>query len=133
MDYFNHCCVLSLKCKDWLSEASVVEMCTPRYGMGLTLVLQMSNPQNFQELAIKAHDMEVTIANRRGTSFGFDKSKKDKAEFKRNIKYCMNFTKEAISVFQTEPVRITGKPRQEEKRSASFKDVIRRHPTLKEL
>jgi len=28
LDYINHCCALSLECKDRLPEASAMEMCT---------------------------------------------------------------------------------------------------------
>jgi len=40
---------------------------------------------------------------------------------------------ETMTVTKTEPVRITGKPNSEEKRSMPFKDTMRRRPTLKEL
>ena len=36
LDYINHRCALSLKCKDWLAEPSAVEMCT--YGMAWELL-----------------------------------------------------------------------------------------------
>jgi len=38
-----------------------------------------------------------------------------------------------MTISEAEPVRIMGRPNSEEKRSAPFKDMIRRHPTLKEL
>ena len=80
----------------------------------------MTNPRTFQELATKAHDMEVTIANFCGTSFGFAKSQKDKAEFKRNVEFSKNFTKEAMSVFDVKVVRITRNLRREEKKERDF-------------
>jgi len=39
--------------------------------------------------------MELTIAIRRGNSFGFAELKKDKVEFKRNVEFSKNLTKEA--------------------------------------
>jgi len=95
--------VFSLECKDQLSETFVVEMCTQGMMWDLLYVLQLSKPLTFQALATKAHDMEVTIANHRGTSFGFAESKKDKAEFKRNIEFSKNSNKEVMSVFEAEP------------------------------
>jgi len=62
----------------------------------------MSKPRTFQELATKAHDMKVIVANRLGTSFIFAKSKKDKADFKRNVKCSKNSTKEAMSISKAE-------------------------------
>jgi len=40
-------------------------------------------------------------------------------------------TKRPCPSLNTEPVGITGRPNPERKRSAPFKDTIRRHPTLK--
>jgi len=55
-------------------------------------------------LATKAHNMEVTIANRRCNSFHFTESKKDKVEFKRNVKFSKNSTKEAMFISIGEPI-----------------------------
>jgi len=71
LDNINCRHVLSLEYKDRLSKASTVEMCTQGMVCDLLYVLQMSKPWTFQELAAKARDMEVTIANHRSTSFGF--------------------------------------------------------------
>jgi len=99
----------------------------------LLYVIQMSKPRNFEELATKAHDMEVAIANHYGSSFSVAESKKDWTEVKKNVKFSKSLTKEVMTVSKAEPVRITGKPNSKEKRSTPFKDTIRRCPTLKEL
>jgi len=54
----------------------------------------MRKPNTFQELATKAHDINVTIANRHENSCGFAESKENKAEFKRNVKFYKYFSKE---------------------------------------
>jgi len=59
LDYINRWRTLSLECKDRLSEASAVQMCTKGMASDLLYVLQMSKPQTFQELVTKGHDMEV--------------------------------------------------------------------------
>jgi len=51
--------------------------------------------------------------------------KRDGAEVKKFSKIS---TKEMMTVSKAEPVRITGKPNSEEKRSVPFKDTIRRRP-----
>ena len=109
-----------------------MEMCTQGMVWDLLYILQMSKSWTFEELATKAHDMEVIIANCRETSFGFAELK-DKVEFKRNVEFSKSYTKEAMSVFKVEPGQITGKWRREEKKSTPFKDVTSRRPTLKEL
>ena len=62
----------------------------------LLYVLQISKPRTFQELAIKAHDMEMTIANRCGESAISYEFKKDKAETKKSSKPSKAPTKESI-------------------------------------
>jgi len=51
--------------------------------------------------------MKVTIANH--NSFDFIKSKKEKVEFKRNVKFFKNSTKEAMSISTSELIWIIGK------------------------
>ena len=92
-------------------------MCTQVMEWGLLYALQMSKPCTFQELDIKAHYMEVTTANRCDNSFDFAKSKRDKSEFKRNVDFTKNSTKKAMSTFKVEPIRVTEKPKLEEKRA----------------
>jgi len=70
----------------------------------------MSKPWTSQELATKAHDMEVMIANRPSSSFSFAESKKDKGEFKSNVKFSKNSTKGVMSISKAEPAHITGTP-----------------------
>jgi len=69
----------------------------------------MSKPKGFQELAIKAHDMEATIANHRSNSFDFTELKKDKAKFKRNVKFFKDSTKEIMSISIGRSIQIMGK------------------------
>jgi len=98
LDYINRWRVLSL------SEVSAVEMCTQGMACDLLYVLQMSKTQTFQDLATKAHDMEVTIANRHNNSFNISESKKDRAEFKKNAKFSISLTKEAMTISKARPV-----------------------------
>jgi len=55
--------------------------------------------------------MEYTIPNHLGNSFCLTKSKKDKAEFNKNVKFSKNLSKEEISISRSELVRIIGKPK----------------------
>jgi len=91
----------------------------------------MSKPRTFQELATKAHDIELTIANRRRTSFSVVESKNDGAKLNKNIKFSTSSTKETMTTSKAELVWIMRGPNPEEKRSVPFKDMIRRCLTLK--
>ena len=60
-------------------------------------------------MATTAHDMEVRTTTHYDNSSSFAKPQKDKAEFKRNVEFSKNSTKEAISIFKAELVGIMGK------------------------
>ena len=77
--------------------------------------------------------MEVMIVSRHGNSFYSTESKKDKVEFMKNVKFSKNMTKEAMPTSTSQLIWITGKPKLEDRKSPSFKDVTKKRPTLKEL
>jgi len=62
--------------------------------------LALHPAQTFEELATKTHDINITIANHCGSSFGSVESKKDKVQFKKNVEFSKNSTKEAMSIFK---------------------------------
>jgi len=98
LDYINRWRALSLECKDRLSEASAVEMCTQGMHWDLLYVLQMCKSMTLQELETKVHDKEVTIANHCAHSFYSAKSKRDKVEFEKNVNFSKGMTKEAMAM-----------------------------------
>jgi len=78
-------------------------------------------------MTTEVHDMEVTTANHRSKSFSFTKSKKDKAQFRRNVNFFKNSTKEAMFISKANPGWIMKKPKLEEKRSFPFQDAKRKY------
>ncbi|KAL2472530.1 Uncharacterized protein Adt_40666 [Abeliophyllum distichum] len=53
---------LVLNCKERISEASSIDMCVQDMHWGLLYNLQANMPHSFQELATRAHDLEIQIA-----------------------------------------------------------------------
>jgi len=133
LDYINRWRSLSLECKDCLSEPFAMEMFAQGMEWDLLYVLQMSKPRTFQELATKAHDMEMTIAHRRVKTSPTFEARKEKGDLKKTFKSSKSSMKESMSVTTGGPIRISGKQRAEEKPRPSMRDAGKKCPTLKEL
>ncbi|KAK4538994.1 hypothetical protein RGQ29_032069 [Quercus rubra] len=63
IDYIQRWRNLSLNCKDQLSEASAIEMCIQGMNWAISYILEGIKPKTFEELATRAHDMELSIAS----------------------------------------------------------------------
>jgi len=113
LDYIDHWRSLSLECKDRQTDVSTIKICAHGMEWDLLYVLRMSKPRTFQELATKAHDIEMTIASCRSKPSSLSDSRKDKGEFKKNPK---SSNKESMAASVGEPVRIFGKPKYENKK-----------------
>ncbi|KAM0989301.1 hypothetical protein ACFX11_013274 [Malus domestica] len=129
IDYINRWRTLSLDCKDRLSETSSIEMCIQGMQWGLQYILQGIKPRTFEELATRAHDMELSIAHH-GKKEPIADYKNDKVLETKVEKAAWKPTKEAMTV-NTSPVKIStrGKAIQVE----AFRDQEMRRRTLKEL
>ena len=88
-----------------------MEMCAQGMEWDLLYVLQMSKLRTFQELATKAHHMEMTRATRCGQASLTSEATKDKGGFKKSSKASKILTKESMSVSTSEQVRISRKLR----------------------
>ncbi|KAL0461131.1 UNVERIFIED_CONTAM: hypothetical protein Slati_0000700 [Sesamum latifolium] len=85
VDYINRWRSLSLNCKDKISEAFAIEMCIQGIHWELLYILQGIKPRNFEELATRAHDMELSIANHKTAFRSTIKEGQERLEEKREV------------------------------------------------
>ncbi|KAH7863965.1 hypothetical protein Vadar_024075 [Vaccinium darrowii] len=123
VDYINRWRAISLDCKDRLSELSAVEMCMNGMHWGLLYILQGIKPHTFEELATRAHDMEINIANHGGENPPTVEHNK----YKNGTKSVSGASTEESMAVSMVPLKA---PRRDKKNEEHPRD---RRPTLKEL
>ena len=115
VDFINRWRSLSLDCKDRLSETSAVEMCIQGMHFDLLYILQGIKPRSFEELATRAHDMELSIASHKGKKEFVNDQRKDKAFSSKVDKVVKRSTKESMTV-SVAPIKISTRDKKEVKR-----------------
>ncbi|KAM2838647.1 hypothetical protein COP1_030341 [Malus domestica] len=108
MDYINRWRNLSLDCKDRLSEISSIEMCIQGMQWGLQYILQGIKPRNFEELATRAHDMELSITHH-GKNEPITDFKRDKVFTSRVDNHGKKPANEAFTT-NTTPIKTSSVP-----------------------
>ncbi|KAA0065984.1 ty3-gypsy retrotransposon protein [Cucumis melo var. makuwa] len=130
INYINRWRALSLDCKDKLTELSAVEMCTQGMHWELLYILQGIKPRTFEELATRAHDMELSIANRGAKHFLVQRTRSDNNEINDTKKIANSVLNESMVVQET-PLKSFSK-RKETKHERNHDDDEKRRPTLRE-
>ncbi|KAL0291157.1 UNVERIFIED_CONTAM: hypothetical protein Scaly_2647500 [Sesamum calycinum] len=110
IDYINRWRNLSLDCKDRLSEIFAIEMCIQGMHWGLRYILQGILPRSFEELATRAHDMELSMiaSGVEGPPIQELRRNKEKQEVKKGGKpFSKAPSKESIAV-NVAPFKLKG-------------------------
>ncbi|TYK29282.1 ty3-gypsy retrotransposon protein [Cucumis melo var. makuwa] len=101
IDYINRWRALSLDYMDRLTELSAMEMCTQGMHRKLIYILQEIKSHTFEELATRAHDMELSIANREAKDFLVPKIRSHNNEIDDTKKIINSVINESMVVHAT--------------------------------
>ncbi|KAL4649813.1 hypothetical protein ACB092_01G041900 [Castanea dentata] len=98
VDYINWWRSLSQDFKDRLFEISTVEMCIQGMPWGLLYILQGIKPRTFEELATRAHDMELSISCHGNMKPPVPEEKKERREIKKNDRNTKSNVKDSMNI-----------------------------------
>ena len=114
--YINRWRSLSLDCKDCLFESSRMAMCIQGMHQGLLFILQGIKPHTIEELATRAHDMELSLSSHGEKGLPVDQQHKEKKDTRRGDKSSKSMIKESMA-------KRAGPMQEREKRRLTLKEM----------
>ena len=124
---------LSLNCRDRLTKTSALDMCIQGMHWGLRYILQGIKPKYFEELATRAHDMELSIAAAESSLLPMQEPKRNKPNGRRFGKSTLKVEGKQSLVVNSAAVRVpTGVKRNDHATPTTFQKGERKKPSLKE-
>ncbi|KAL4637826.1 hypothetical protein ACB092_03G104600 [Castanea dentata] len=135
IDYIQRWRNLSLNCKDQLSEASAIEMCIQGMNWAISYIFQGIKPKTFEELATRAHDMELSIASNghQGPPVQEPRKGKERQDTRKGGKFPPKPENKQCLIVTTAPLKVPIKPKMKEQMPTFTQDKGRRRPTLQEM
>ncbi|XP_023916594.1 uncharacterized protein LOC112028166 [Quercus suber] len=134
IDYIQRWRNLSLNYKDQLSEASTIEMCIQGMNWASSCILQGIEPKTFEELATRAHDMELSIAfnGHQGPPVQEPHNRRERQDTRKGGKFPHKLENKQSLIVTTAPLKVPVKPKIKEQTYALTQER-RRRPTLQEM